>query len=745
MQPTISQLIEIYGHKILILKNLISFVKPVKEFAENTGIVWTDESEDLILEHHYFGKDSGLLPLIEELIELNKLVLSYGKPHQLGDLAVSHYEKMLQEIEKEQKFLGFLRRTLSEVAEHGNYREYWKKSFANYRNLLDVIRGDLTYLKLCRETTAKTAANWIINLIYRGNYDASFHFLDNDGTAKSLGEDEINFFKRLLNTIKSLNLEETDAIVEEGKEVLDVDEYVLLKRVFLTRIKPSLLELNEAALVRRVPSEPPKSPSPDDVSVETPITPEQVAQQLAEEIRLWERLLEKIRTSGPSIRKHYQTALETARNAYAALVALRKYFPEISKSQILERLRKPKFVRLRDRIRISRMRVKDRGEAMQKSMAALRESIALRSRIRDILKSMPGISREQFLRLGAGAAAAAAIGGGAWWLSDRKNGEVKLPESIKPPLLNNPPEEIKLPAGVEKKCDMGLNTSEEVRLESYSHYDINKHTPNIRNRTYEHRLQDHEILLACLLEASPDLKRFKTLTGNEIQYLNEHKSLLEELKKVLHLNEFPRMFFFDIGPGIANTDFSIEGDSKPAITSQEMADTFPNMTIAVLDLPSEMDRFTGLTNNKKYVINPKKRQELLNKPNIYLIRGDGLNSLLEQWYDNSTNPYPQRRRPRLYDNTTLIIRAANSIDIYCDWKKECCTAITRMAIDFQNQPVILFFNKDILVKKPGSRKWEIIGQVSPLGFNHNKTELKRNGEPPFKISTNALIVPANNS
>lgn len=437
MQPTISQLIEIYGHKILILKNLISFVKPVKEFAENTGIVWTDESEDLILEHHYFGKDKGLLPLIDELIELNKLVLSYEKPHQLGDLVVSHYEKMLQEIEKEQKFLGFLRRTLSEVAEHGNYGEYWKKSFVNYRNLLDVIRGDLTYLRLCRETTAKTAANWVINLIYRGDYDASFHFLDNDSTAKSLGEDGIHFFKRLLNAIKSLNLEETDAIVEEGKEVLDVDEYVLLKRVFLTRIKPSLFKLNEAARRRILPPEQGISPSPDKGLVETSMTPEQVAQQLAEEIRLWERLLERVRTSGPSIRKNYQTALETARNAYAALMALGNYLPEISRRQIVERLRKPKFVRLRDRI--SRIKFKDRREAMQRSMSALRESIALRNRIKDVLKSMPGISREQFLRLSAGAAAATAIAGGALWLSNRKNEEVQAPGNTQKPAVEEKP------------------------------------------------------------------------------------------------------------------------------------------------------------------------------------------------------------------------------------------------------------------------------------------------------------------
>ena len=265
---------------------------------------------------------------------------------------------------------------------------------------------------------------------------------------------------------------------------------------------------------------------------------------------------------------------------------------------------------------------------------------------------------------------------------------------------------------------------------SYNSPDSDKqdgHNPNIFNRTFEGRLRDHEILLADIFDTS-------------------NQSLpLAALRSILFPTSDYRPFFIDIGPGIANKDLVVKsGQGRPAITSQEMAAQFPEMPIALVDLPNEIDRFTGTTSGN-YVVDASRRQELLNKQNIHLVRGNGLMSLREQWEDGTNNPYPERDRPEMTGEITVIIRTANSIDIYCSWNTEVRRALIGMAQDFQHQPTLLFFNREILAKPIGTIEWTAIGRVSDMGFDHRERELTRKEKAPYQIDPEKLDAILQNS
>ena len=116
------------------------------------------------------------------------------------------------------------------------------------------------------------------------------------------------------------------------------------------------------------------------------------------------------------------------------------------------------------------------------------------------------------------------------------------------------------------------------------------------------------------------------------------------------------------------------------------------------------------------------------------ISGDGLKPLRDQLKDVPLEDYP------------IVIRAANSIDIYCKWGP-VRNALIKMAEDFKQNPTLLLFNREILFKPAGSTKWRIIGQVSTRGFQHRNTSKRIKG-PPYELMQDridslkpALILP----
>lgn len=281
-------------------------------------------------------------------------------------------------------------------------------------------------------------------------------------------------------------------------------------------------------------------------------------------------------------------------------------------------------------------------------------------------------------------------------------------EIIVSPVVSEPPEIIIIEKTPVDPENMGFGPEDLQRLGRYgiNHGIYSQHAPAILNRTLQHRHEDSEILLKDLLshkKETPDLQALRAL-------------LFPAGEKT--------PFFIDIGPGIANQE-------APAVTGREIAELFPKMPVVLLDLESEVERF--LT-----IVQQAQKDKLLGERNIHIVKGDGLKPLKDQLEDPNRNIFQETAPlPKIKKGQVIIIRAANSIDIYCPWSA-VKPALARMAEDFMDNPVLLLFNREIIFKAEGSTAWVIVGRTSNRGFDHDTNKLERKGHPPYVLFVERL-------
>lgn len=257
-------------------------------------------------------------------------------------------------------------------------------------------------------------------------------------------------------------------------------------------------------------------------------------------------------------------------------------------------------------------------------------------------------------------------------------------------------------------------------------YKMKYHKPDIQARTYAGRQDDTIELLKDVL-AVPAKKTKKGGDDSSAAGLSERDRSVEvlyNLARVAKLNPKGRnAVFVDIGPAIANR-------FAPAVTAREVAEAFPEMKVVGLDLPQQVSRY--------FRIVPKKhRRKLESHKNFFILSGDGLDSLAAQFTDEKKWVLKDRGSLRVSPDQLMVVRAVNSIDIYFPWSRLKKT-IKQMAIDFQENPVLLHFHRTLLFKPRGERNFKLVGHFSVRGFHHNRQIHDRWGEEPFYLSKKVL-------
>ncbi len=389
MQPDVIQLKSIIKNKAAIFRELKKYIKPIEEIAKDSGLaIYKQEQEHIILKEHLFGKETGLLPLIERLIEINSLILAYDKPTHLGPAAMNHYNEMLKRVGKEQDFLvNYFRKTLMDVSLHKRYKEYWDESFPLYQSFLNTLKLDLIYFNLALKTYAKTTLYWIINLIQMRRIDEAIDFVQNREDAKLLSEAEADFFDKLLKAIKDAKYWDMGKILEDGKELLEEDEFNLLSYV-LDKIKDELY--------REIKQE---EPQVDDEL-------EKLVQRLKleeEELKLVEKTAEeempeiipKIEEKAGEIEEIIDLIEEIApevKPVRRMTINLIKGMTEKGKEAIpSKRFKKSRLRRLRARFRLAKRKLKGsykgKKEALGKGMMVLKKCPDIWEKIGYIIKS----------------------------------------------------------------------------------------------------------------------------------------------------------------------------------------------------------------------------------------------------------------------------------------------------------------------------------------------------------------------
>jgi len=252
----------------------------------------------------------------------------------------------------------------------------------------------------------------------------------------------------------------------------------------------------------------------------------------------------------------------------------------------------------------------------------------------------------------------------------------------------------------------GLTFQEQERLRSYTGaFLYRNHAQHIRSRTYTDRLKDHNIFLADLL-------------NKDVQ---THS--LENLRKKLfpdgYTKEGKGVVFIDIGPALANIETT-------AATSISIAKEFKKMTVVALELPEQVDHYY-----RDVPTHVKNR--IVELDNMKILSGDGIPPLRPQMEINSAWIMKDRKSYTISSNDVLILRAANSIDIYFEWET-LVHSFLRLAIDFRKNSVLYFFNRSILFKPAGSTRFHIIGYFSKAGYEHNYVTFDRQGDPAYTLT-----------
>ncbi|XDD47601.1 tetratricopeptide repeat protein [Leptospira sp. WS39.C2] len=247
---------------------------------------------------------------------------------------------------------------------------------------------------------------------------------------------------------------------------------------------------------------------------------------------------------------------------------------------------------------------------------------------------------------------------------------------------------------------------EEKTIRSYTgRYLFQTQDEEIRARTYENRLEDTNLILDDLLNPNAYLSKSMLIL---------RKSLFGDSKVYERGNQ---IVFLDIGPALNHPEY-------PGITSQAVAKHFPKMEVVLWELPGEVELFL-----KK--VKPELKEKLYGFSNIRILSADGVGDFQSEYNDPNHWILRNRSIPSL-KHKTIVIRAANSIDIYEPYNK-IQPHFQNLGKELKDNPVLYFFNRSILLKPKGKEKFVLIGNQSIRGFHHNFQSLDRNGEPPYSL------------
>lgn len=253
-------------------------------------------------------------------------------------------------------------------------------------------------------------------------------------------------------------------------------------------------------------------------------------------------------------------------------------------------------------------------------------------------------------------------------------------------------------------------SSEERQVASYTGaFNMQHHRQSVRSRTYPGRQDDTNILLRDIL--------YPRKRDPGLEYLRQH--WLQGRADP----EGEGILFIDVGPGLANVHY-------PAVTTRSIARDFRRMDVVALDLPAQVELF-------QYQVPAHKKRELLAHTNLRIVGADGRESLRTVFSEAQRWPVANRGPVEL-NGRPVVIRMANSIDIYLNWY-EMEDVLQQLAEDLKESPILLCFNRSILLKKAGSTKYEVVGYVSIRGFHHNLELLDRGGEPPYTLIDNSSL------
>lgn len=180
---------------------------------------------------HVSGDNSReILSIVQNIIEVNKELLSYQAPTEMVFRGKEYFDEMVGILQKEQYFLeNYFRRSLQEAIREGIFQQYWYSSLPHYQKLLDILRLDLTYFSLVLQTHANYVVYQIINFMHKGDIEHALFYIEEERDI--LSKEERDFFIELLKSMKHEDFDKVNKILEPGRQAIETGQYDKLKEL----------------------------------------------------------------------------------------------------------------------------------------------------------------------------------------------------------------------------------------------------------------------------------------------------------------------------------------------------------------------------------------------------------------------------------------------------------------------------------------------------------------------------------
>ncbi len=225
MESTIVQLKGIFHEKIDIYKKFKDTLKSIDEIISDPALVYEDKHHELV---------EGLLSPVSRFIELNQQLekVDSWRPTEQGKTTVFEkwHAEMTDRMKKEQAFLEQLfKPTLMEISHWKDYKESWRQNLQKFRDLVTIIRLDMTYFSLILQSYVKTAIYHIINLVSLQRYQEAVSYIEQQSSLLSRRESDL--FRVIMGLAEEKNCDGALKALDEKGDVLEADELGLLRRV----------------------------------------------------------------------------------------------------------------------------------------------------------------------------------------------------------------------------------------------------------------------------------------------------------------------------------------------------------------------------------------------------------------------------------------------------------------------------------------------------------------------------------
>ena len=266
--PFIKKLLSIFNQKEDILEAMEKLVEPIAEIVEEPAKAYENKYEKMVLKHSPFHEDTGFLPLVEKLIELNYELLGYEDDEDktsikdesgfidmgkniatYGRMAEESYHRMMEFVDEEQRYLEKLfRPTLIEISKRDDYKKVWTEHLSHFGNLLDLLGEDIKFFEILQKRIEEEeirrnkpiVISNVIEFIKNNKFRDALNWVAYGRKNYYLTKEEFSFLKDIIRPVRKSDAAGLESLLSNKLTSMFTQDQANFLKGILTRLKAGI-------------------------------------------------------------------------------------------------------------------------------------------------------------------------------------------------------------------------------------------------------------------------------------------------------------------------------------------------------------------------------------------------------------------------------------------------------------------------------------------------------------------------